>query len=184
MKTQIFMVVFIMLWYYFPGHSQYSLPLVVLVHPLAVSVCPLVVFFVASVGLFISDQKEPIKIKLWGKNYENKTANKWAWNIFSWKQQFMTCKYRAWVYNLKIKSKPKCRSSQRKCSRKKAVLKNFAYIHRKAIVLEPLFNKVVGLQVLRTPTLKNTWERVLKWIFKNLNISARCNWNVYFRIQK
>ena len=36
------------------------------------------------------------------KNYENKTANEWTWNIYSNKQQFAASNCTAWVYNLKI----------------------------------------------------------------------------------
>ena len=46
----------------------------------------------------------------------------------------------------------------------------FYNIHRKTSVLESLLNKVAGLQVLRTPILKNICERLLsaKCVFKNL----------------
>ena len=73
------------------------------------------------------------------------------------------------------------RSSQRSCSFKKAVLKIFCNIHRKAPVLESLFNKVACLyacnfikkglrhayfsvdiaKFLRTPILMNVYERLL-----------------------
>ena len=72
-KVMIFKAVFIMLWYYLPGHSQYSSPTgstslptrstrlftrstrlstVVLVCPFVVSVCPVVVLVVLSVDSF------------------------------------------------------------------------------------------------------------------------------------
>ena len=78
----------------------------------------------------------------------------------------------------------KCRSSHRKCSEKKDVLKKFNKLHRKIPVLESLFNTVAGLQpasflkrdsnmcfpvkstkVLRTSILKNISERLLLEMF-------------------
>ena len=78
----------------------------------------------------------------------------------------------------------KCRSSHRKCSEKKGVLKKFNKLHRKIPVLESLFNTVAGLQpasflkrdsnmcfpvkytkVLRTSILKNICERLLLEMF-------------------
>ena len=71
------------------------------------------------------------------------------------------------------------KSSHRKCSAKKDVLKNFLKFHRKTPVLESLFNKVAGLcnfikkrlqyrcfpvkivKFSRTPISKNTCERLL-----------------------
>ena len=36
------------------------------------------------------------------KNYENKIANEWTWNVDSCKQQFIVSNCTAWVCNLKI----------------------------------------------------------------------------------
>ena len=67
---------------------------------------------------------------MWRKNYKNKTANEWTWNIISSKQQFVASNCTALVYNLKT-SENKCRSSQRKCTIRKAVLKIFGIFTEK-----------------------------------------------------
>ena len=67
---------------------------------------------------------------------------------------------------MKIHSKIKCRSSERRCSIKKRSQK-FRNIHREIPVLESLFNKVAGLQVLRAPNYKTSPNGY----FKNLKLN-------------
>ena len=45
-----------------------------------------------------------LKSPLVKKNYENKTANEWTWNIFSCKQQLTTSNCTARICNLKMSS--------------------------------------------------------------------------------
>ena len=48
------------------------------------------------------------------------------------------------IYNFRVY---RLRSSHRRCSLKKGLLKNFTIFHRKTSVLKSLFNKVAGLEV-------------------------------------
>ena len=69
------------------------------------------------------------------------------------------------------------RNSHWRCSIKKAVLKNLAIFIGKKPELESLFNKVVPTKVvpvnianfLRTPILKNIYERLLLSVASNSN---------------
>ena len=58
----------------------------------------------------------------------------------------------------------------------KAVLKNFAVLTGKNLCWGSLFNKVEGLQVLRTPILKASAKGCLVHnVFKNIKTSPRRN---------
>ena len=50
----------------------------------------------------MKQSQSKLKSQVWSKNYENKTANEWIWNIFSCKQQFTTSSCIAWDYSLKM----------------------------------------------------------------------------------
>ena len=103
------------------------------------------------------------------------------------KQQLMASNCTAWVYNLKT-SKNKCRNTQRKCSIKKAVLKNFAIFTEKhlcwSLFLIKLQKSVNGCLVhnMSLKTLKLEQGATEMFIFQNSRIKSL--WNVMSELYK